>query len=163
MNCEGAKLVLRCFCTKKWLKEKKKKKKHDERDSSRRVWRKVKHQKKLNKLSCGNWSIMPLQHINYQWWGTVCWSDTASPPPPPSFDVFTLWRYVYCYREYSYRENHFIKWNSYWCYHCFCICSSLLSFSSTLVQSLVHVFNLTSLPLLVMYCNETCDDVKGAG
>lgn len=119
----------------------------------------------LKKLSYGNWSIMPLQHINGQWWGTVCWRVIQPLLPPPSMcllceDMFTT-------IEYSYRENPFIKWNSYWCsyYHCFCI------FSSPLYSLFLFPFgpkprvciNLIPFPLLVMYCEDTYSDVKGAG
>lgn len=62
----------------------------------KRVWKKKKHeqQKKVNwkKLSYGNWSKMPLQHIKYRWWGTVCWRGilAASPFPVPSMCVYSV-------------------------------------------------------------------------
>lgn len=92
LNCEGTKLVLRCFSMKKWWKKKKgntMNRIHQEECRKIKNRRNTSYKSELKKLSYGNWRKMPLQHINYQWWGTVCCRG-IQPLLPPSLDVCLL-------------------------------------------------------------------------
>lgn len=78
--------------------------------------------------------------------------DTTSPSPP--FDVHLLCENVYYYRENSYRENHFIQWDSYW--RCLLFLYMLIAPPHSLLPSPFGPEYLISLPdFSLLYCNDT--------
>lgn len=83
------------------------------------------------------WEVEENAFAAFQWWGTVCRRGVQPLLPPFPRCVFTLWKYVYYYREYSYRENHFIKFNSYWLLFLYLLPLFSLFLFPLLVQSLV--------------------------